>query len=294
VTQFSCQFVVNEALDRLVKADRERPFSLCLQFHDPHESVASAESLVDAYREVAHTEDEAQYFANVTNVDRAVGGLLDGLETLSLRDNTVIIFTSDNGPETLNRYRSANRSYGRPGPLRGMKLHTTDAGFRVAGIINWPAGIQTELVGSTSSIPVSSLDFLPTFCTLAGAERPAGIALDGVDFSPMLKGQAFQRTKPLVWAYYNAINEARVAMRDGKWKVLAKLNGGDLQKMTNVTTQTMPVLRDAELTDVRVHDITTDVHEDKDLTTEDPELAKRLGQKLREHYRELVGDSHVW
>lgn len=294
VTEFSCQFVVKEALDWLANTDRERPFFLYLPFHEPHEPVASPEDLVETYRGVASTEDEAQYFANVTNVDRAVGGLLNGLEELKLRDNTLIIFTSDNGPETLNRYRSANRSYGRPGPLRGMKLHTTDAGFRVAGIINWPAGIQAELVGSTSSIPVSSLDFLPTFCTLAGVERPAGVALDGTDFSPMLKGQSFQRTKPLVWAYYNAINEARVAMRDGKWKVLAKLNGGELQKMTNVTKQTLPVLRDAALTDVRVHDITTDVHEDKDLAQDDPELARRLGQKLREHYRELVSDSHAW
>ena len=64
------------------------------------------------------TDDEAQYFANVDNVDAAVGRLVRALDELKLRENTLIIFTSDNGPERLNRYRNANRSYGRPGPLR--------------------------------------------------------------------------------------------------------------------------------------------------------------------------------
>ena len=154
-----------------------------------------------------------QYFANVANIDDAVGKLIRGLDQLGRRDHTLIIFTSDNGPETLNRYRSANRSYGRPGPLRGMKLHTTDAGFRVAGILNWQGGIKSPQIGSISSTPVSSLDFLPTFCRLAGTQPPADLVLDGTDFSPLLDGQPLVRTKPLFWAYYNAINDARVAMR---------------------------------------------------------------------------------
>ncbi len=108
------------------------------------------------------------------------------------------------------------------------------------------------------------------------------MALDGIDFSPLLDGQPLNRSKPLVWAYYNAINDARVAMRDGKWKVLAKLNGGQLNKMTNVTTETFPLIRDAKLTDVEVYEITSDIHEDNDLATSQPDLARRLGDKLRD------------
>jgi arylsulfatase A len=206
----------------------------------------------------------------------------------------LIIFTSDNGPETLNRYRNANRSYGRPGPLRGMKLHTTDAGFRVAGIIRWRDRIKQDQVGATYSSPVSSLDFLPTFCRLAGIDPPENVAFDGTDFSPVFDGQPITRAKPLVWAYYNALNEARVAMRDGKWKVLAKLNNGQLPKMSNVTGETYPQIRDAKLTDVEVYEILEDVHEDNDLAVSRPELGKQLGDKLRERYRELVDGSHVW
>ncbi len=289
---FSCQIVVSEVIDWLDRRDdQEQPFFVFVPFHEPHEPVASPDDLVAEYAEVAVTANQAQYFANVANVDRAVGRLIAALDRLKERDNTLVIFTSDNGPETLNRYRSAQRSYGQPGPLRGMKLHTTDAGFRVAGIMNWPGHIQA---GQTVSTPVSSLDFLPTFCRLAKRDVPNDLLLDGTDFRPALKGQPIDRAKPLVWAYFNALNDARVAMRDGKWKVLAKLNGGELPKMQNITTETLPMVRDAELTDVQIYDITSDVNESKDLADAMPDVAKALTEKLEREYRELVSTSHVW
>ncbi len=292
VEGFSCQIAVDEALGWLRKSARPtKPFFLLLPFHEPHEPVASPTELVRQYREVARNEDEAQYFANVANVDAAVGRLVRGLDELKLRENTLIIFTSDNGPETLNRYRNANRSYGVPGPLRGMKLHTHDAGFRVAGIVNWKGHIQP---GQTVRTTVSSLDFLPTFCHLARIDIPSDLALDGVNLLPALQGKPLKRTKPLVWVYFNAINEARVAMRDGRWKVLARLNGGELRKLQNITTRTAPLVRDAKLTDFEIYDVTTDIAEASNLVTARPELAKRLGTRLSAHYRELIADSHVW
>jgi len=292
VEGFSCQIVADEAIRWLQEsADKERPFFLFLAFHEPHEPVASPDDLVAAYRGVARNENEAQYFANVANVDAAVGRLLAALDRLERRDNTLVVFTSDNGPETLDRYRNARRSYGTPGPLRGMKLHTHDAGFRVAGIMNWPAYIKP---GQTVETPVSSLDFLPTFCLLAGTQPPDRRALDGTDFRPALTGQPVEREKPLVWAYYNAINEARVAMRDGRWKVLARLNGGKVRKLENITTDTLPLVRDARLTDLEIYDLSTDLGEKTNLAATRPELAKELQAKLDTNYRELVSNSHVW
>ncbi len=169
IESFSCQIAVDEVLHWLAATDPDVPFFLFLPFHEPHEPVASPLELVDQYAKVAKTDDQAQYFANVANVDAAVGKLVSGLDRMKRRENTLIIFTSDNGPETLKRYRGANRSYGQPGPLRGMKLHTTEAGFRVAGIMNWQGRIAA---GQTVSTPVSSLDFLPTFCRLAKIDPP--------------------------------------------------------------------------------------------------------------------------
>ncbi len=289
---YSCQLVVDEAIQWLKgSAERSKPFFIFLPFHEPHEPVASPPQLVKQYRDVAKTEDEAQYFANVGNVDAAVGRFVAALDELDLRENTLIVFTSDNGPETLNRYRNAFRSYGQPGPLRGMKLHTHEAGFRVVGIMNWRGRIKPN---QTCSVPVSSLDFMPTFCQLAEADLPADLALDGTVFLPALDGRPIPRDRPLVWAYYNAINQARVAMRDGKWKVLARLNGGKTRRLQNITTVTLPQVRDARLTDLEIYDMTTDMREQKNLAQTRPELAKQLGAKLDASYRQLVETSHVW
>ena len=289
---YSCQLAVDEAIEWLQgSAERSKPFFIFLPFHEPHEPVASPPDLVKQYREVAKTDDEAQYFANVSNVDAAVGRFVNALEELKLRENTLIVFTSDNGPETLNRYRGAQRSYGQPGPLRGMKLHTHEAGFRVVGIMNWQGRIKPN---QTSSVPVSSLDFLPTFCHLAKTSPPVELVLDGTNFLPVLEGAPVRREKPLVWAYYNAINEARVAMRDGKWKVLARLDGGKVRRYSNITTTTISHVRDAPLTDLEIYDVTSDIQEQTNLADRRPELAKELGAKLDSHYRQLVETSHVW
>jgi arylsulfatase A len=286
---YSCQLVVDEAMTWLERrkggAD---PFFLFVAFHEPHEPVASPPDMVAEYKAVACCDDEAEYFANVANVDRAVGRMLKKLDDLGCAENTLVIFTSDNGPETHNRYKSANRSLGRPDPLRGMKLWTTDAGFRVAGIMRWPARIRA---GQVSSTPVSALDFLPTFCGLAEAALPEGRALDGINFMPAVQGENLTRSKPLVWAYYNAINERRVAMRDGDWKVLAKV---DLPMLQNVHDGNVQQVKAAQLSDVQIYKISDDIGEAKDRAAEQPERAAELGKKLEQEYRALLKDSHVW
>ena len=292
IEDFSCQIVIDETLAWLEKSDREKPFFIYAAFHEPHEPVASPATLVDQYMSVSENHNQAQYFANVANVDAAVGRLVAGLDRMGRRENTLIIFTSDNGPETLNRYRAAARSYGRPGPLRGMKLHTTEAGFRVAGIMNWKGRIHAE--SQAVATPVSALDFLPTFCQLARCDLPQGVVLDGASFLPALEGKPIVREKPLVWVYFNALNEFRVAMRDGRWKVLAKLDGGDFPKMQNVTRERLPSVVNAKLTDIEIYDLSVDRSESKNLAAQESELTRQLRDSLESNYRELVSRSHVW
>ena len=292
---FSCQIVVSEAIEWLRStANKTKPFFAFLPFHEPHEPVSSPRNLVMQYRSVANSDDQAQYFANVANVDAAVGRFVRVLDELHLRENTLIIFTSDNGPETLNRYKAANRSHGTPGPLRGMKLHTHDAGFRVAGIMNWKSRIKPS---QTVKTPLSALDFLPTFCQLAKRDIPSSLTLDGTSFLPALEGKPVPRDKPLFWAYFNGLNAARVAMRDGRWKVLAQLvdsKGNPIPRLSNVTTTSLPVVRDATLVNFEIYDVETDIGESNNLVDAMPKLAATLRSKLEEHYRELVADSHVW
>lgn len=290
IAGYSCQIATDEALawmrDKGTPDTEQAPFFLYLAFHEPHEPVASPVELVAPYRKVARDEDEAQYFANVENIDLAVGRLLKALELTGKDENTLVFFTSDNGPETLDRYRGANRSYGKPDPLRGMKLWTTEAGFRVAGIARWPGTITAN---QTIDTPVSSLDFLPTFCALAGVDLPSDAGLDGTVMSGTFTGKDIARTKPLIWCYYNAINEHRVAMRHNQWKVLAKLDGGEIPRFSNLHANNAARAKSAKLTDIEAYDVTQDIRE-----SQGQQPSEELSQLLQESYRDLIEDSLIW
>ena len=288
---FSCQLVVDEAIGWLKeqqKNNAEQPFFMYVAFHEPHEPIASPRKLVDEYGPVTRNENEAQYFANVANLDAAVGRLMASLKELEVDHNTLVVFTSDNGPETLLRYRRAKNSFGRATPLRGMKLWTTDAGFRVAGIMRWPGRIEG---GQVVSHAVSSLDFLPTFCELAGAQPPADLELDGTSFLPVFEGNSPERAKPLIWIFYNALNEQQVAMRDGDWKVLGRLN---IERTSDVTAKNREEVQSATITEIQIFKITEDLGESNDLSSSMPEKAAELTGRLNEHYQALVAESHVW
>ena len=163
----SSHVVVAEAI-RFLEAGRGRPFFLNLWFHESHEPVAAAEEYLALYPKEANL-DRRHYHGDVSQMDAAVGKLMKYLDDHGLRDNTLVFFSSDNGPETLNRYKTANRSYGSPGPLRGMKLHVTEAGYRVPGIVRWPGHARP---GTVSAEPVCGVDLMPTFCAVAGVAPP--------------------------------------------------------------------------------------------------------------------------
>jgi arylsulfatase A len=292
---FSCQIVVQEGIRWLEERNHPQqppqPFFLKIAFHEPHEPVASPADIVGSYQDTARNPKEADYFANVTNLDDAVGKLLAALDRLDLAENTLIFFTSDNGPETLDRYAGAGRSYGSPGQLRGMKLWTTEAGCRVPGILRWPAQVRP---GQTLETPVSALDLLPTFCELAGASTPPGHHLDGTSLVPLLHGTPPRRDQPLFWVYYSAINDQRAALRDGPWKLLAKLDHGALPRAMNLTESRAPRYRAARLTDFSLFHLERDPGEADDLAATEPEVLAELVAKLEKLHAGLVADMHVW
>ena len=292
---FSCQIATEEAtgwMTQHVKRKPDQPFFIYLPFHEPHEPVASPPDLVKQYEGVTWHPDQAQYYANVHNVDLAVGKVVQALEAAGVRDNTFIVFTADNGPETLNRYKTANRSWGITAHLRGMKLHTHDGGFHVAGIFNWPKGIK---LGQVTDTVGSALDLLPTACDLAGIDLPANRKLDGISLKSLFEtGTPNQQDRSLVWAYYNGINDARVAMRHGQWKVLARLNGGDFPKRQNLTPTTLAEAKAAELTDFEIYNIDTDPGEISNLTGRGVAEETQLINKIKTGYAELVNDSPAW
>lgn len=296
---FSCQLVTDEAIRWLKDrpSDKAAPFFLHVCFHEPHEPVESPDDLVAQYRDVARDEDEAQYFANVANVDLAVGRLMAALDDMQLADNTLVYFTSDNGPETLDRYRTANRSYGSPGEMRGMKLHIYEGGIRVAGIVRWPAVVEA---GQISTVPVCSLDLFPTLSNLAGVDVPEAHTLDGVDITAFLKGDEFKREKPLFWNYYRALSPPRVALRDGDWKIVAHWDGptmdGEGRKVlgSNVNPSSQHAIKTAQLTRFELYNLAKDPSETEDLAKAKPKVLDRMKKLVLDQYREVQQQSPEW
>lgn len=288
---FSCQLVVDEAVEWLKKKETDAPFYLQLTFHEPHEPVASPPELVEKYMPGSETENQAQYFANVENMDRAVGRLMAYLEQHH-SENTLIVFSSDNGPETLNRYSRAKRSYGSPGALKGMKLWTTEAGFRVPGILYWMG--KSTFTGTSDAV-VSSLDLLPTFAELSGAKLPER-TLDGESITDLIQTGKKQRGKPLTWAFYNALNEQVVAMRTEDWKVMCRLKNDTtfLPKINNLYTGNEALVKEADLTDFVLYNMKEDVGENEDLSARHPDILEKMKAQLRAEYGALLEDSHIW
>jgi arylsulfatase A len=244
---------------------RGQPFFLNVWFHETHEPVVAAEEFLGLYpREL--NPDRRHYLGDVTQMDAAVGKLLKYLTDHGLRDNTFIFFSSDNGPETLRRYPRATRSYGSSGPLRGMKLHITEGGYRVPGILSWPGHIKP---GTISNEPVCNVDLLPTFCALAGLQPPRDRALDGGNLLPLLAGKAIERPHLLYWQYDFAISKPwQVSLRDGPWKLLAN----------------------ATLTEFELYDIADDVGEKQNLAAQKPEQVQRMAAVMKELHAQIKAD----
>ena len=292
---FSCQIVAQEAVDWItkhVKNNPDQPFFSYVAFHEPHEPIASPKNLIENYPQ-AKKRGEALYYANVENMDSAVGQITLSLDRLNLTKNTLVIFSSDNGPETLNRYRNAWRSHGSPGPLRGMKLHTHEAGIRVAGIMRWPIQIKAKQV---SDSPVSALDLLPTFASLAAGEIPIDLKLDGADMVNAFDGSSVQRKQPLFWCYYSSLNKAKIAIRDGEWKLLASLKSADGKniKARSITEANRTSLQKAKLGNFELYKISQDTGEINNLAEKHPEELNSMTQKLESIYKDVVQDAKAW
>jgi arylsulfatase A len=287
---YSCDIVTSEAIRWLdVVRDKVKPFFLFVCFHETHEPVASPPDLVAQYPN-ATKEGEAEYYANATNMDRAVGRLLDHLDKINVAERTLVFFTSDNGPETLLRYRGAARSHGSPGPLRGMKLHMYEGGIRVPGILRFPARVKA---GQTISEPVSSLDLLPTLCELGGA-APPDKRLDGTSLVPLLDGQPLARQTPLYWHYYRAIGEPKAAMRVGDYMVLGKWDQGPLGPGGGIHDGDSELIKRAKLTGFELYNLKVDLAQRDDVSAKEPQKLKELSELLVKKYTEVQQEGPIW
>ncbi len=262
---FSCDLIVDEAIRWLDGPAAGRPFFLHVCFHEPHEPIDSPEALVEQYPG-ARKRGEALHYANVANLDQAAGRLLAALDRRNLAANTLVFFSSDNGPETLNRYPGAWRSHGSPGPFRGMKLHLYEGGIRVPGMLRWPGRAAP---GQICDEPVCHTDLLPAFCEAAGVAPPRGRAIDGVSLLPLLSGLPLRRERPIYWEYGRALGAPKAAIREGDWKLLAHGDGKTFE----------------------LYHLRADLTERHNLAEREPERVRKMAAALLEMRRQVHADA---
>ncbi len=283
---YSAQLVADEAIEWLKNGrDSAKPFFLFVCFHEPHEPIATDERFQRLYSAPSDSTLPAHH-GNITQMDDAFGRLMTTIDDLNLRDQTAVIFTSDNGPAITNRH-----PHGSAGPLREKKGHVYEGGIRVPGIIRWPGKTDPFDV---SDEPVCGVDLLPTICEAAGISPPGDRAIDGASFLPIFENQPIERSTPLYWQYNRAPTNPKVAMRIGDWKILAGLTGRELKPGAGLELVDMATIKSAELTDFELYNLAEDIGETTNLVDEQPEQLETLQTALRKMYREVREESRVW
>lgn len=270
----SSEAIAGKTID-FIERHKNEPFYINAWLYDPHSPLHPTEEMMAPYANLAPGWDNHKgalqvYYSVLTNLDKHVGRILDKLDELGLADNTVVVFSSDNGPE--NSIIPFTSHYGgapSPGPFRGEKRSLYEGGIRLPFIVQWPGKVPAGKVDNSTVL--GGIDYLPTLCRLAGVEVPAGTALDGEDLSAALMGTPAVRKRPLLWewrepVYGSVLNNApRLAIREGKWKLLMN----------------------PDRSRIELYDIPRDPSEVDNFASREPEVVRRLSARLLEWLKTL-------
>ncbi|HWB00163.1 MAG TPA: sulfatase-like hydrolase/transferase [Pirellulales bacterium] len=282
---YASSIVVDEAV-RWLRDDRapEQPFFMYLCFHEPHEPIQTAPKFASLY-DFPDDPSRVAHHGNISQMDDAFGRLMQALDDLRLAENTLVWFTSDNGPE-----RTKWHNTGSTGGLREYKGNVYEGGIRVPGMIRWPGHTPA---GGTSDTPVCGTDFLPTVCAVTGIEPPRDRKIDGENVRPLLDGQTFDRRRPLYWQFNFAHSEPCVAMRDGDWKVVARLSEAP-QRTGSVTAEANRMLKEARLKSYELYNLANDRGETTDLASREPQRLDTIVAKLEPQFADVQREAPVW
>ncbi|MCK4293447.1 MAG: arylsulfatase, partial [Planctomycetes bacterium] len=253
---YSHDLMTEEALD-FIRAGKDSPFFLYIPYTIPHTKFQVPD--LGQYAEMPWTNDQKTQAAMISRMDRDIGRIINLLKELGIDDNTVMFFTSDNGPHgssgTLELF-NAN------GPLRGIKRDVYEGGIRVPFIARWPGRIRGGLVTDHIS---AFWDLLPTCCELAGGEIPASI--DGISFLPTLLSSP-DRQKQHEYLYWEFKSRGgKQALRMGRWKGVR----------LNVRTDPNPPLE--------LYDLDDDIGETTEIAGANPQIVSQIEQRMAQAHR---------
>lgn len=222
--------VADEAI-AFIERNRNGPFFLSLWINDPHAVLDPTAEQMAPYLELTHPavrdtlrSSQTVYYAILTAIDTAVGRVVGALEEAGLREDTLILFSSDNGPSPLWSLATGHAGAGLTGPFRGTKASLYEGGIRVPFIASWPGHIPAGRVEDQSTL--AAVDLFPTLVRLAGLDTVLPDTLDGEDRSEVILGTPRSRQKALFWEYRfgnwgrEVMVSPQLAMLEGDWKLL--------------------------------------------------------------------------
>ena len=252
--EFSGDLFTKEAL-QFVERSKDKPFFLYLTYTIPHaNNEAGKQGMEVPSDEPYSAEDwpqvEKNFAAAVTRMDADIGRLVALIRKLGLSENTVIFFTSDNGPHREGGHDPTFFQSG--GPLRGIKRNLYEGGIRVPMIVRWPGRVKA---GSVSDQAWAFWDFLPTAAEIAGARPPAGI--DGLSMLPAIEGRPQTGHEYLYWEFHEG--GFAQAVRMGDWKGVRRGLGGATE----------------------LYNLRDDLGETKNVAADHPDVVKRIEEIFR-------------
>jgi arylsulfatase A-like enzyme len=258
--------LTDEAL-KFIEANRDKPFFLYLPHYAVHTPIRAKKDMITKYKakQPSNGQGNPTYAAMIESTDQGVGRIMAKLDKLGLTDETIVIFSSDNGG--VGGYKELGIKGGEitsNAPLRGGKGMLYEGGIRVPMFVRWPGVVKP---GSRCDAPVITIDFYPTLLEIAGTPRPAKQVLDGRSIVPLLKGAGSLKRQAIFWhfpAYLQGSGGTwrttpAGAVRQGKWKLLEFFENGRLE----------------------LYNLERDIGEKNDLARISPEKTKKLHNLLR-------------
>ena len=259
--QASSRIAVDATIDFLKRNKDKAPMFVNLWLKDPHTPLCPNDQQREPYKNNQLHPDKETYYSVLTDADFHIGRLMEALTKMEMDQNTIVIFSSDNGPAGYPPGLIA----GSTGGLKGRKAEIFQGGVNVPFIVKWPGHVKAGNVNDQSVI--SAVDLLPTFCELANQKLPDQYLPDGESFAAVFMSNPFQRTKPLFWDWRfarvsdhpNHVNKwPENAVRDGDWKLYYS----------------------AEMDRVELYNIKQDPFEQNDLSKENHDKVNNLLEQL--------------
>ncbi len=269
--RFDSGYLTDDLTDRaidFVTRHKEHPFFLHLAHYAPHRPLSAPEELVQSYMKAGLDEKIAKVYAMVEVLDLGIGKLLRSLDELGLKENTLVFFASDNGPDPIPGHRFNLN-------MRGMKYEVHEGGIHVPMAFHWPGTLSPGIRNQV----IQFIDILPTLAEFCDVPVPSGLAIDGISFAGVVRDNDGAPERDLYWQWNRKepLYEHNAALRDGPWKLVRPFITRNIPKPD---TEEPPVL----------YDLSNDPGETIDVASKFPRQFREMRDRLEAWAEEVEKD----